>query len=59
MWDTEDQRYDDFLQEDSIINHLRYKNIVSLVSEYQVTLDSLPPSFIFHCELHYTIDDPY
>ena len=47
MWDTEDRRYDDFLPEDSIINRLRHKNIVSLVSEYQVTLYSLPPLILF------------
>ena len=43
MWDTEDRRYDDFLPEDSIINRLCHMNIASLVSEYQVTLYSLPP----------------
>ena len=33
--DVEDQRYDDFLAEVSIINRLRHKNIVPLVGEYQ------------------------
>lgn len=42
MWDSEDQRYDDFLPEDSIINRLRHKNIVSLLREYKVTLYSRP-----------------
>jgi len=35
MRDVEDQRYDDFLAEVSIINRLRHKNIVPLVGEYQ------------------------
>lgn len=33
MRDVEDQRYDDFLAEVSIINRLRHKNIVPLVGE--------------------------
>ncbi|CAO2147976.1 unnamed protein product [Urochloa humidicola] len=40
MRDVEDQRYDDFLAEVSIINRLRHKNIVPLVGEYLAILYS-------------------